>query len=615
VTFAAPTTRQRWKWRAVIFACAVVATLPLALKGASCGQDFDFHLQSWLAAAQQWHNGVAYPHWIEAANYGAGEPRLVFYPPFSWMLGAMLGATLAWQAAPAAFTLLVLTACGLSMNKLASRWLSPNAAAAAACAYLLNPYCLFVAYERTAYGELAAGIWLPLIVLYTVKSANNQGILVALMAREKPTIQVGSTGPGDEGRLRELPPRSAFRKPRNSTIPLALSIAAIWLTNAPAAVMASYSAAAITLWIAIQRREWKPILPVAASYLLGVGLAAFYLLPAAYERRWVEVARAIDPGMRFSDSFLFERTGQTYHDQVLRSASWIFVAMLIAIAIAGAISWQRRHRRRFLLPLFAAAAAVLALQLPPSSFVWNHAPELQFLQFPWRWSLVLSIVLAISLGLAVRVPSGNLLRKTFSLQIALTLAAAIAMAAIAAHFFWQFCDDEDAISAQLALFHAGTGFEGTDEYTALATDNSLIQQGLPQVRVLTQPQAETAEDPDQPNPDYVPDPGAELPAQIAIHTWQPESKSLTIATESPAYAVLRLVDHPAWQVRLNGTLTANRPRREDGLLTIPLQLGANRIEIAYAATPDVIFGRVVTAISLAIALALAFASRKRRPVG
>jgi len=572
VTFAEPTTRQRWKWRAVIFACAAVATLPLALKGASCGQDFDFHLQSWLAVAVQWRHGVLYPRWIEAANYGAGEPRLVFYPPFSWMLGATLGTVLPWNLAPIAFTFLVLAASGLSMNKLASRWLPPNAAAAAACAYLLNPYCLFVAYERTAYGELAAGIWLPLIVLYTLRQTNQ-------------------------------------------IIPLALAIAAIWLTNAPAAVMASYAVAAITLWIALHLRSWKPILPVAASYLLGIGLAGFYLVPAAYQRRWVEIARAIDPGMRFSDSFLFEHTGQTYHDQVLRTASWIFLAMLIAIAITGAISWRRR---RFVLPIFAAAGILLALQLPASSFVWNHGPELQFLQFPWRWSLVLSIVFAISLALAIRFPTGKLLKKPFPLQITLTLAAAIAMAAIANHFFWQFCDDEDAVSAQLALFHSGSGFEGTDEYTARNagkdTDNSLIQQSLPQVRVLNQPQAETAENPAQPNPDYTADPAAEVevPAQIAIQTWQPESKSLAIATPSPAYAVLRLVDYPAWQVRLNGTPIPNRPHREDGLMAIPLQPGPNRIDIAYAATPDVLLGRILTTLSLATLIAIA--SRKRHNV-
>src|SRR5208282_4522763 len=103
------------------------------------------------------------------------EPRFVFYPPLTWMLGALLGTILPWSATPLAFTLIVMTACGFSMYKLANEWMSPNAATLAACAYILNPYALFVAYERTAYGELAAGIWLPLIVLYALRNQTDSG--------------------------------------------------------------------------------------------------------------------------------------------------------------------------------------------------------------------------------------------------------------------------------------------------------------------------------------------------------------------------------------------------------------------------------------------------------
>ena len=128
-----------WQRRAIIFLCALVVALSLAWRGNSCGHDFDFHIQSWLAVAQQWQQGTFYPHWIEAANYGAGEPRFVFYPPLSWMLGALLGIVLGWPAAPIAFTLVVITASGVTMNKLAREWLTPNAATVAACAYISTP--------------------------------------------------------------------------------------------------------------------------------------------------------------------------------------------------------------------------------------------------------------------------------------------------------------------------------------------------------------------------------------------------------------------------------------------------------------------------------------------
>ena len=186
----------------------------------------------------------------------AGEPRFVFYPPFSWMLGAILGVILPWAAAPIAFTLIVLTGCGFSMNKLARKWLPPNAATVAACAYILNPYALFVAYERTAYAELAAGIWLPLIILYALQPDCHPERSAKARSRRTGTIRLvpSSTESCHPERSTEGAESKDLQFQRSAliikTLPLALTIAAIWLTNAPAAVMACYALAAITIWIA-----------------------------------------------------------------------------------------------------------------------------------------------------------------------------------------------------------------------------------------------------------------------------------------------------------------------------------------------------------------------------
>ena len=102
-------------------ACVLIVIAPLVVRGTSCGQDFDFHLQSWIEAARQWRQGVIYPHWVASANYGAGEPRFVFYPPLSWTLGAFLGTIFpAWTWIPIAFTVICVLAMGISFYKMAS---------------------------------------------------------------------------------------------------------------------------------------------------------------------------------------------------------------------------------------------------------------------------------------------------------------------------------------------------------------------------------------------------------------------------------------------------------------------------------------------------------------
>ncbi len=315
-------SRAQWLSLAALLCTTLAATGLLLARGPSCGHDFDFHFVSWLEVARAWHSGLLYPHWAQSANFGAGEPRFIFYPPASWMLGAALGAIFGWQAAPWLFTAICLFCAGLAMRRFAEEWLTPVAATAAACLYIANPYMLFVAYERTAYGELMAAALFPLLLSFAV---------------------------------RPLPPIAA----------LAATITGIWLMNAPSGVMACYA----LLWIALLRlvfeRQWRAPLRMAASTAIGLALAGFYLVPAAHQEHWVEIARAIGPDMRFQDSFLFHHTGEPFHDTVLHTAS-ILACILLAVAFASIPLWRDALRLR---PLLWLAS------FPPADPATARAPQ------------------------------------------------------------------------------------------------------------------------------------------------------------------------------------------------------------------------------------------------
>jgi hypothetical protein len=589
---------------------AFLAILPLLINGCSCGHDFDFHILSWFEAARQFSHGNLHPHWAYTAAWNAGEPRFVFYPPLSWVIGAILGLLFPWTGTPILYT--ALTASGLALHRLARDFATPTAALIAATLYTVNPYMLFTAYERTAYAELLAAAWIPL--------------LLHAILRKQVTI------------------------PR-----IAIPIALLWLTNAPAAVMSCYALALLTairlathssnrsprgtsnnhsastpsvptsnpgapyldseMWASCasetapahdstgntpSQTPLQLALNTIAGTTLGLGLSAVYILPAAYERRYVQIAMATIPNMRIQDNFLFRHTGDAPHDRVLHTASLIAVILITLTAaalIAARITSKARvphplqsHREGWdiqispslLLPLATLTLTIALLLTPITTILWTHAPELAFLQFPWRLTAVLAAVLALSIALALR----SLTLKPATTAV-LTLVIAAALTYPAYHLFHQTCDPEDTVQARLALFQSNQGTEPTDEYTPITGDNDSLA-------------------PTDPAYWLSPDPNAKAPANTSPG---PAPTHLTVNASAPEDIILNLRDYPTWRVTINGTPITDHLQRDDGLIALPIAAGPSNIDITYTQTMDQTLGDILSLASLAL-LAL-FLSRHR----
>jgi hypothetical protein len=539
----------------------------MPFRGDASGHDFLFHLASWMDAAGQWREGIAYPRWAEWANWGFGEPRFVFYPPASWMIGAALGSVLPWKMAPGAFVWLALIAAGMSMWKLAREWLPGWQAAAAAVLYAVSPYHLVIVYYRSAFAELLACALLPLLLRGALHVA-----------------------------------REGWRR-----VPLlAMVFAAIWLSNGPAAVIGTYSLCLALVVGCAVRRSLRPLVPGATAMAAGFGLAAFYILPAVWEQRWVQIAQVIADNLRPAQNFLFTFA----NDAEFVLFNWkVSSVALSTICVTGlAAMFAARSRRDFpeLWWLLAAlGAASVALMLPPSMFLWQHLPELQFVQFPWRWLEVLDVAFAFFVPAAI----GRSTRP-WATWIAIVLVGGTiggAGAAMVRDAWW----DSQGAPVIAERMRSGRGYEGTDEYTPLACD----RYELPGTPASDVPLAEVSEPPVPRIAKLDPESGHIVPAsgvRLHVEQWTAEEKVFTEEAAEPVTLALRLLDYPAWQVRVDGESSRFRLRDVTTQFLLPLPSGSHRVEIRFGRTWDRAAGGVFSALTAVALLALAWFCRRRR---
>lgn len=539
---------------------SLLIILPFFWRGNASGHDFMFHAESWLDVAGQWKQGVLYPRWSEWADYGYGEPRYIFYPPLSWMLGAALGSLLWWKIVPGLFIVLAQTFAGLSAFFLARRILPQRGALLCAACYAASPYALLTLYMRSDFAELLADAFFPLLILAALELAD---------LLESPP----SSPP--------VPPSPPFRK----IFFFAIFFALIWLTNAPAAVIASYAAALLFAFAAIAARSRQPLRRGAAGLALGFAFAGFYVLPAAYEQRWVNIQQALSTGLLPSENFLYAEINDPEHTFFNFIASTIAILLIVLTGLAALRARRRKPdddapiSARLWAPLLLSAAVATFLMLRISSPFWAYLPKLRFVQFPWRWMSFLAIPFALFLSAAM-------LRKRWGWAwlLATFLCIGATGTFLVRHAWW---DAEDLPVLQKAIA-AESGYDGTDEYDPTGDDHTNIPVKSPRVQVMD---TDTMQGP------------VKKPT-VSIVRWRPEEKEISVRSTLPFYLGIRLLNYPAWRVELNGKRVATRGGEDYNQMVVPMPPGDFLVRVRFTRTWDRTAGGLISLASVLLALGL-----------
>lgn len=555
--------KREWLQAALVsLGVAVAIVAPFLWLANPSGHDIAFHASSWVDAAGQWKEGILFPRWTEWANYGYGEPRFIFYPPLSWMLGGALVSLIPIKAVAGIFIILSQTLAGISAYALTRRLAPRRCALAAGAAFAANPDALLIIYVRSDYAELLAIAFYPLLMLAALPLC---GYL------------------DDERGARWA-----------QVVFFAFAFAAIWLANAPAGVIATYTAALLFTCAAITQKRFMPFVRGTAGIGLGLGLAAFYLVPAAYEQRWVNIGQALSKGLTPRENFLFTTVADRPHTHFNYVASAMAVLTMLLIAVFACIARRRspagrkapvqRSAYRLWTALLVLAAAASLLMVKITLPLWHALPKLRFVQFPWRWMSVLAVAFCVFFACALSAQ-----KRLWPWLAAVFLVLAGAATYLGKNTWWD-ADDFPTIQYEVELGH---GFEGTDEYDPRGDDHLDLAKKQPPAKFVAA--------------------GREsISSRISVRVWTANHRVLEVHAEKPQQLALRLLDYPAWRVTVNGQRIPPDHLPGARAMVLPVPAGDSTVEARFIRTLDRTVGDALSAAGTAIAGLLLLIGRRTR---
>jgi hypothetical protein len=496
--------------------------------------------------------------WSQNFGFGYGMPTFLFYGPFPYMVGALVY----WLTQNLTFSLKFIWALPsvlsfFGMYRFARRYMGQSGALIAAVSFTLAPYRAVDLYVRGAVGE----VWGIALFPWLLWSVDRW-----------------------------------FDNPKRIDVKLTLLTGLLFTTHN---LMAMLFMPLVFLygglkWVFTQKRDIKQAALFTFQLILGVGMSAFFILPAVLEKDLTQINERILTGyFSYTQHFVYIR--QFFKENWKYAGSvWgpddelsfflgygqLIMLALLAVLVASLV-WRRISFRKFLrkhrdvLPLVILVSAFLPISLflntEKSSFIWNISRVLQTAQFPWRFLSLSIFCLALLNGLVFRFRIHKRLEM---------ILFTIAFVALLLPSFKYFRPDGYLANAD-ALYY---------------TDAARIRHEM----------SETW-------PDFLPKNfNANLPAtdvryQLTdaqsgeVEVLIDRSHQLLLRTDfdQPTTLILNIADFPGWSVFINDTENTFS-QNSDGLISVEVPAGSQLVGAEFRRTPIRLVADLITVASIMI---------------
>lgn len=501
--------------------------------------------------------------WVPDLGYGYGYPLFNYYSPLPYYVGEAIHLVLGVSFIETVKILFALgfVLSGIFMYFLAREFWGEIGGFLAATFYIYAPYHAVDVYVRGAMAEHWALVWFPLIFLAIYKIIKDNSLKWVIL--------------------------------------LAVSYGLLLLSHNIMSMLFSIIALVWGLVWLFQTKNPKRILPLALGVLWGVGMAAFFLLPALLEKKFAHTETMLMGYFNFLAHFatvrqLFIKTDWGWGASVYGPDDGMpfmigilhWVIPLISLILAF-IFWRRKENFWRLVVLGLAVIFLFGTAFMTherSTPIWLKIKILEYLQFPWRFLGLVIFFASFAVGSII------LFFKTSKIKLMISGILIIGLLLSVRYYFQP--EDHYNISDKDRL---------TGRAWQLALTNAIFDY-LP--IYATYPPAQEA--PKEPQV---------IEGKAVVENLQKGSDWQKFETEvetEKAIIQFSLYDFPGWQVIVDNQKVNIDHNNFLGLITIDIPAGEHQVEARLQDTPIRKTGNMVSLFSFLVLVAVGIQKIRRR---
>jgi len=539
---------------AVIISIGLILTLPAIAYGIFGAHDILVHLNWYKYFSEQLWDGELYPRWLLGMNSGLGSPTFFYYAPIPYYFTSLFyffkfGEVPIWSQLVFSVAL-ALIASGFTAYLWLKDLTNHKTALISAVIYMTLPYHWAIdIYYRFAFTEYWTFVWMPLILYFSRKIIKGSRLAV----------------PG-----------------------FAVSYALLVMTHLPTTLMFSAFPIFYIAFMTLRRQRLIVFTKMIIAVLLGVGLAAIYLLPAMTMQDYASLKEmATRPFFYYEKNFLLE-----FNRLVNKSRNFVvfrvYLSILLVLMVGifyGAFKIARKSikkavRRESTYWLIVAIASSF-MTIPLSTPVWKLLPLLQKVQFPWRFHVVLTV--ATTALIATAIYSVNQTERRFPKKTS-TIGGLLLITTLFSGFIITYInigipnfqvEQEFLLRVDAPEYRpAWVSKEVFDQYVF-----SQVWKDFPKAEVTTGQ------------------------GSLSIQQWLPRKILLQTNATTDVELTLKQFYYPGWTARIDGTNQLPlKPSQPEGLVRLKVPRGQHQVRVTLEAGVEERLGQVISAVCVVLVL-------------